>query len=194
MRIGFTGTGGAGKTTTLNSMVKADPTLPPVLLSRTRRVFERWGLTESQQEDMSPEDRWLLQKDIFSSRLEAESECSDFISDRTILDSFAYCIHRCYQVIDDTSFHELKSMVIDNLIKYDVIIYFPITTKFNPPDDGMRQQGFAYRYQIDSLIKSVLIEMLDRDMTSKIHILRSTDLNDRTEEIRQYIRFQEFSN
>ena len=153
MKIGFTGAGSTGKTTTLE-LIK-DHISIPVLPSTTRQVFERWGINEDAQENMSPEDKWKLQKDIFDNRFNTENQAGeDFISDRTLLDNYAYCKLRCYLAITEEEDNELKQKVIDNLKNYDAVFYFPMT--FRPVPDGLRQANFTFLTIIDSIIFSFL--------------------------------------
>jgi thymidylate kinase len=147
-RIGLTGAGGVGKTTVFNLLNDVDL---PKLGSVTRRVWNRWGITEADQENMSPEDRLKLQFDIFAEREKAELEIGDdFISDRTLLCHYAYCVFRNYGLITDKEFEDLELRVVANLSTYDWIFYFPMT--FTPHSDGLRQTGNAYNACIDGLI------------------------------------------
>jgi len=123
----------------------------PKLGSVTRRVWNRWGITEADQEKMSPEDKLKLQFDIFEEREKAEEEMTDgFFSDRTLLCHYAYCVFRNYGMISDDEFEKLEDKVAKNLSTYDWVVYFPMT--FTPPADGLRQTGNAYNACIDGLI------------------------------------------
>lgn len=158
MRIGFTGAGGTGKSTTLAivvRMLEAFGMGVPVLGSVTRSVFQRRGLTEADQESMSPEDRLNLQMEIFSERRAAEKAIGGaFISDRTLVDHFAYCLFRNYAVIGDVDHTALLDEAVESAASYDALFYFPIS--FTPPADGLRQAGVAYNYCIDAIISKVI--------------------------------------
>lgn len=155
-RIGFTGAGGTGKTTVLNVLDLNEYVRGlPRLSSPTRAVFARWGITEADQESMTPDDKLRLQMEIFSERVSAEERVGDtFLSDRTLLDNYAYCLFRNYERLDRHSLELLESQVQANLKLYTHIFYFPIL--FDPPSDGFRQVGFAYNRCIDSIIQSFL--------------------------------------
>lgn len=153
MKIGFTGAGGTGKSTVLEHLLSDAKftQCPPVLRSTTRQVYERWGIDEAAQERMTPEDRYRLQNDIFENRLANEQNYKDgFISDRTLLCNYAYCVFRNYTMIGNEEFAALEGKVAANLMAYDVLIYFPMY--FTPAPDGMRQDGNAYNASIDGLI------------------------------------------
>lgn len=153
MKIGFTGAGSTGKTTTLE-LIK-DKLDIPVLPSTTRQVFEKWGINEDAQETMSSEEKWKLQKDIFENRFNTEFQAGNsFISDRTLLDNYAYCKLRCYLAITEEEEKELKKRVLDNLKTYDAIFYFPMT--FKPVPDELRQANYTFLTVIDSIIFSFL--------------------------------------
>ena len=150
MRIGFTGTGGTGKTTTLN-LIK-DKVGAPVLGSVTRRVYERLGVTEADQENMTDEGKLSLQMEILKERKLEELEFSGgFISDRTMIDHFAYALSRNQSVVTNEMLDELTDMLALNVSNYDIIFYFPISY-FTPEDDGLRQQQESYRTVVDSII------------------------------------------
>lgn len=126
-----------------------------MLGSVTRRVWERRGLKEADQERMSPQERYDLQLEMFAERKKAEEEIGPhFISDRTMLDHYAYCLFRNYTMITNEKYDSLTAEVAENLSTYDLIVYFPIV--FVPPADGLRQDGIAYNACIDAIIQSKL--------------------------------------
>lgn len=158
-RIGFTGTGGTGKSTVLN-LIKDDAETElgtKLLPSVARKVFAEFDANESDQDSWSPHKKLDLQLAIIRARMDAESETGSFISDRTMIDHFAYTVFRCYDSVSDEVFDSLMKDVKDNLANYDFVFYFPI--HFVPPSDGMRQDGEAYRYAIDSIIRAALTDL-----------------------------------
>lgn len=153
VRIGFTGAGGTGKTTTLE-LVKEECGLPP-LPSTTRAVFAAFGVErEEDQDSMTPTERRRLQDAVFAARLAKESEMPSFVSDRTLLDNYAYSLVRCSSTYTDDDVERIEGIVGKNLERYDALFYFPIT--FKPPKDGMRQGGMALGRLIDSVVKDFL--------------------------------------
>ena len=155
-RIGFTGAGGTGKTTVLNALDRNEFVKSlPRLSSPTRLVYARWGITEADQLHMTGDEKLRLQMEIFEERVRAEDNVGEtFLSDRTLLDNYAYCLFRNYEMIDRHSLDMLESQVRANLKLYTHIFYFPIL--FDPPSDGFRQTGYAYNRMIDSIIHAFL--------------------------------------
>jgi len=91
MRIGFVGVGGTGKTTTLQSVNESLEL--PVLASVARLVWKDFGITEKDMIDNRDYEFALrVQRAIFDKRLKAEAEMDDFISDRTLLDTYCYML------------------------------------------------------------------------------------------------------
>ena len=66
MKIGFIGTGGTGKTSTIKQL--GDLGLP-LLESVSRAVFKEWGWKEEDQRKATPELVWKFQKTIFDRKL-----------------------------------------------------------------------------------------------------------------------------
>lgn len=158
MKIGFTGTGGTGKSTTLNILKERGTLGVPVLPSVTREVFEEFGALEADQELWTPQQKKDLQMAIFKKRWEREEEYKEtgFISDRTAIDHLAYCLHRCYEAFTDDEIEKLYEDTRLNMESYDLIFYFPIY--FTPPSDGMRQTGNGYRKIIDYIIQGIIMD------------------------------------
>jgi hypothetical protein len=154
MRIGFTGVGGTGKSTTME-LIRETLDLP-VLGSTSRSVFEKWNISESDQEKMTPQEKWKLQREIFDTRLDAEkSYVKGFLSDRTIVDNYVYCLVRCYEAINSEELSEVEKMVRKNTSQYDVIFFFSMDA-FIPEDDGMRQNHIPYRRLVENAMRGAL--------------------------------------
>jgi hypothetical protein len=117
-------------------------------------VFARWGINEVDQENMTVEDRIRLQDEIYQARFQQEQETPEFISDRTLLDNFAYHIARCYAGLSDPDFTACRDRTIENLKTYDLIFYFPLLPVIEV--DGMRFSNLSYQTMIDGLIFSFL--------------------------------------
>jgi dephospho-CoA kinase len=61
VRVGFTGAGATGKSTVIREIALLSD-CPPILTSVARGVFAERGLSsESQQDAMTPAERWDLQ-------------------------------------------------------------------------------------------------------------------------------------
>jgi thymidylate kinase len=153
MKIGFTGAGGTGKTTTMELVKELIPL--PVLPSGTRDVYRERGVIESDQESMSPQEKLDLQYAIFDRRAEVEQTAGEsFIADRTLLCNFAYSQLRCYELMTEDMHRAREEQVKENLKQYDYIFYFPIY--FSPKGDDIRQGNYTLTKVIDSLIFTFL--------------------------------------
>lgn len=152
MKIGFTGTGGTGKTTTAKLLEKRlGLALQP---SVVRGIFESKQLTERSLLSMSQVEAWSLQQEIFAAKLKQDKETFRGIFDRTLIDHMAYCFYRSGSVIPDGVVNGLLKEMNESLKLYDFLFYFPIT--FTPPPDGFRQEGLAYRHTVDWMIRGLL--------------------------------------
>lgn len=173
MKVGFTGSGGTGKSTVLKAilpkLVEMDPSIE-YLPSVARTVFSRHGVVEADQENWSPKELYSFQKEILDLRLEKEREHPNFISDRTMIDHVAYTMFRCYEGIPDDEFASLMALLEENINQYDIIFYFPIL--FTPPPDGLRQGGEAYRSAIDLIIRGLATSNI-----RKVPVITLTSIN-----------------
>lgn len=153
MKIGFCGTGGTGKTTTARLI---QPKVPERFLpSLQREVFREKGLTEEKQKAMTPVEIWHLQREMFVKKIQQDVSNRNALFDRTPVDNLAYCLYRCSQTITDTELSWLEEEAKTYTEDYDLIFYFPLI-KWEVPDDGLREQGFAYRATIDAIILGYL--------------------------------------
>ena len=124
MKLGFMGSGATGKTTTAKIIA---PYLGLEYQSSVPRiVFERRGLNEAKQRNMSRFDRWSLQKEIFEEKLKQDAEVLTGVFDRTLLDHLAYCLYRCSDTVPDNIYSSYLELVRENVTKYDYLFYFPI--------------------------------------------------------------------
>lgn len=155
MKIGFTGSGGSGKTSVVTFLRGCYPTIP-FLPSPARAIFAKWGITEEEQEHMSLEDKIALQNEIYEARFLQEIEYPNFMSDRTLLDNFAYHVFRCYQGITTAEYVEFHKRTVENLKSYDHIFYFPMLEIVE--EDEFRYAAASYQTMIDSIIYAFLLK------------------------------------
>lgn len=154
MKIGFTGAGGTGKTTTAKLL--AGMSGLPFIPSPSRAVFEKRGVkTEDDQRNLSPEGRLLLQMDIFEAITQQTKEYKSGIFDRTNLDNLFYGFLQCSDVLLDIEVERMYSTTVEMLRTFDVLIYVPIYD-WKPPSDGMRTESTASRLLASSFIHSFL--------------------------------------
>jgi len=181
MRIGFVGVGGTGKTTTLQSVNESLEL--PVLASVARLVWKDFGITEKDMIDNRDYEFALrVQRAIFDKRLKAEAEMDDFISDRTLLDTYCYMLMWCHQSMSDSVAKSLFVVTLENMKKYDEVYYFPLES-FRMTSDlaslNVRAPGAAQGLMLDSLIKGMLLKMFP-----KFYTVQGTTLFDRVEFIK----------
>jgi hypothetical protein len=156
MRIGFCGSGGTGKSTSALKLAEAG--LLPYHKGVARIVFADLGLTENDQENMSRAERWKLQKRMFDETLKQDADQPKGVFDRTTLDHLTYCLYRCADQVDDATAKAMMIVVQENMVKYDLLVYFPLYD-WDVRPDGLRQNGFAYRLAIDVMIRGLLKEL-----------------------------------
>jgi hypothetical protein len=157
VRVGFTGAGATGKSTVIREIALLSD-CPPILTSVARGVFAERGLSsESQQDAMTPAERWDLQMEIFDRQFALERSCDSYVTERTSLCRLAYCVFRNGTAMSDGDWERLSGEVESDMRSYDAVFYFPVAP-FNVVDDGFRQGGRAYNWCLDSMIRSFLID------------------------------------
>lgn len=152
MKIGFIGTGGTGKTSTIQQL--GDLGLP-LLESVSRAVFKEWGWKEEDQRKATPEQVWQFQKTIFDRKLLQEKGLENFLSDRTLLDHLTYCFLRAGRGVAEPAAREMLALTKNNLTTYDFLFFFP-NGLFDPGDDGMREQDYVYGVLADATMRGLL--------------------------------------
>lgn len=146
MKIGFSGTGGVGKTTAATTLSQRYGwTLPP---SAARTVLKEWGITEAQQAGMTKAELWDLQMGIWAERQRQEdyytSIGEETIWDRTLLDHLGYAMLRAGASITQEIYPTLEQRVLDNLATYDLFVFFP-KPRWQPAVDEMRDPAEGFR-------------------------------------------------
>lgn len=180
MRIGFTGAGSTGKTTTLNHLVEHHLSDIPVLPSSNRSVYKKWNLTEVDQENMTFQQKLELQEDIYEARFESEEAYkeSGFISDRTVLDNFCYQQIRCYDAMNQEMLDRKRDEIKVNMMKYDLICYFPVT--FRPSDDEIRYGNPVFQNMMDNFVFAELHKM---NLWDKTLVVKTGTVEERANQI-----------
>ena len=146
MRIGIAGSHGTGKTTLSKKLseILGLPRLPEVSRSLKEEGFEI--LTEYSK----PNTR--SQFAIIGMQLYTEQKLDSFVSDRTLIDCYAYT--RYFTDLDWGSYKTYRSLQ-DFVLRYsadfyDYIFYTPI--EFNVETDGLRSTDIKIQKDIDSII------------------------------------------
>lgn len=167
LRIFFTGTGGTGKTTTMEHVLKLFPDLN-VVPSPARGVQKKYGVTEVDQLKMDPSLLLDMQCEIFETKFRQDNgpdagELPPCISDRTLLCQLAYSLQRCWHTIPEPLLEEMKVKVVQTFQTYDVVFYFPLGAIPDPQSDGFRLTAKSARAGHDLLIQGLIQELrLDR--------------------------------
>jgi predicted ATPase len=154
MKIVACGAGGTGKTSTMIGIAHELGMLFSPSVSRS--VFARWGLKESDQSSLTPEQQLQLQEEIFYAKLSVDTITESFVSDRSILDSYVYGLIRGYSMVSKQQLLKWETEVRNLLLYYDFVFYFPISS-FLAQEDDFRQQGYGYAVLYDSVLYSQLI-------------------------------------
>ena len=148
-RIAFTGAGGTGKTT--SALVVAGELGLDVPKSASRMAYEDQGLTEELVLKMSNEEKLDLQTYIFDQKTVNDQEYS-YVTDRTVLDHYAYCLAYCGSFMDHKTFYKYEEKTRTLMLStYSHIFYFP-WGYWQAPSDDVRSSVDAWQSQIDAII------------------------------------------
>lgn len=160
LRIGFTGAGGTGKTSTAQALHEL-PELNhlPLMKSASRAVYEAKEISEEiVASEYNAVQKWELQELIFGAKVRQDDLSMQFLADRTLLDHWAYCLMYCATDMPNERFIQYESLVRKHMLgAYSHIFYFPWGYFFAAPD-GVRQDNKAWQYSIDSIIVARLHE------------------------------------
>ena len=149
IRVGCVGAGGTGKTTTAQTVEKALKV--PFNKSASRIVYEELGLTEAKCAKLPDNEKYGLQFKIFDKKIELDKAFT-YISDRTLLDHWAYCLMYCEAFIPDEQYFEFEDKVRTHMRTiYSHIFYFPFGYWFEK-GDGVRQDHQSWQSAIDAII------------------------------------------
>ena len=186
MKIGFIGTGGTGKTTTVNLLTDLTETLNlPYVKSTPRGVFQEFGIVETDQAKLSLDMVWKIQRRMFDLKLEMDRQYPNGIFDRTSIDHLAYCYYRAAGAMPDDVAENMEKSVVENMAQYDLVCYFPML----PFDgnDGLRETGYAYRATIDAIMLGLL-----HKFAIPYHIVAPGTPEERASQVRGFIYEKEF--
>lgn len=151
IRVGFTGAGGTGKTTTAKAV--SEKMNAPLIKSASRAVYEERDLTEAKCLALPDEEKFLLQFDIFDKKIDLDLNTFGYVADRTLLDHWAYCLMYCSAFMDNLQFAKFEEKVrVHMLSTYSHIFYFPFGYWFPEKGDGVRQDSHAWQSAIDAII------------------------------------------
>jgi hypothetical protein len=129
MKIGFTGTGGTGKTTMLD-YVKQHPKFKhlDIFPSVMTKVFKEHNIKhEANLLGLNSQKLLMIQLSGFYERHHKEQilKKTHWISDRTLLDHWAYLSVYCTSHRPTSIFNLCQNVLVENMSTYDLIVYFP---------------------------------------------------------------------
>ena len=143
------GAGGTGKTTSAKDIAEALDLARPE--SASREIYRENSLTEMHVLSLSPEEKLDLQTAIFDRKMKNDQAYS-YITDRTILDHFAYCLAYCGGFMPDDVFEKYEEQTRTLMLStYSHIFYFP-WGYWEADDDSVRSSVRAWQSQIDSIL------------------------------------------
>lgn len=154
LKIAFTGTHGAGKTT-LTKAVSEALNLDPIIVSRPTAVAKDMGYDKAG--DIPKDSFYTFQmlslfEQIHQERLRPEG----FVADRSVLDFLAYYRNGCYPYKQITEYSKTyEDIVFKQAQKYDFLFYLP------PNPNGVEDDGRRFVTQaetIDAAIQEIIEE------------------------------------
>lgn len=153
-RVAFMGAGGTGKTTSAKFIT--EKTGLPLFKSASRVVYEKKKLTEEQVKMLTPEEKLVLQLDIFEAKARQDREFT-YVADRSVLDHYCYCLAYCGNFMTDSVFNEYEEKVRTLMMStYTHLFYFP-WGYWEAAPDGVRSESQAWQSQIDAIMSGYIL-------------------------------------
>lgn len=154
-KIGLIGAGGTGKSSV--AALLALELGVPYVKGVVRPIMAERGLTEHSFLSMTVAEVWDFQRDCFTAKIQQDTEIRG-VNDRTLADHYAYCLFRCASVIPVAMAKSMEKLVDENLKKYDALYFFPLPP-WDPVPDPVRDDGLAYRYAMDAMMRGLLARL-----------------------------------
>lgn len=136
MRIGFMGVQGTGKSTLVDMFLSE--------YNYTRSVNIQRILNSSYSLNINGGADYLTQYAITAHYASEVVAYENYISDRTVLDTFVYA--KTCNRISSEEISNIESIFSKAVEHYDVIFYLPV--EFEPPHDGVRIISQDYRDEV----------------------------------------------
>jgi hypothetical protein len=194
--IGFTGSHGTGKTSTLDAIARRQ--YPNIIVDdykASRTVLKELKCT-LEQATSTPTIMQIFQDRILDTKIHRDgftlpncvhrSAKTNFLVDRTPADIYAYTVqwvHKLSEQLNGTEFEELMewqaqfvAKCVEGIKKYDMIIHFPINA-IPFVDDGIRakiEDQEHVGWYIGTFLKGCAV---------KYHTVKSISIEDRVDEI-----------
>jgi nicotinamide riboside kinase len=176
-RIVITGAQSTGKTTLLKRIISYLKL--PCIEEIPRKVASLLGIPKNGR--LSSIQRLLWQEGIIWWQISLEETFNSFISDRSLIDHWAYTIHWLGRNNELNSIYELIKKQVQ---KYTHIIYIPPILPFKK--NGFRSIDLDYINNIDNLIQEILEEWFGKT-SNKIQRIKDISLDKRVEKVLRFI-------
>ena len=133
---------------------------------------------------MSPKETMGMQWSLLNSKIGKEKNLENFVADRSPADNVCYALRWCARETQDVPKSEMKHYIEvakKHCETYDLIFFLP-TGVIPLDDDGLRSSNENYQYEMNCLIKGILL-----DWRCPFTIIRSIGLKERLEECQDKI-------
>lgn len=155
MRIGFMGAQGVGKSTLVDLFIQDHPQyVRATNIQRTLKTSFNLGINN----EANYETQFAISAHYASEMLFHE----DYISDRTIIDTFVYA-SRC-ELISELQLKYIEDVFSKSVYNYDIIFHIPI--EFTPPEDGVRIVDDTYRFAISDCMEKYVTNYADANIVT----------------------------
>ena len=148
VKIAFIGTHGVGKTTLCFDLA-ARLKRRDYSVDLVKEVARECPLPINQETTYDAQ-AWILHTQI-ARELEAASRCEIVICDRSVLDNYAYLVHKLGRR------RELEPLVTWWLRGYTLLVKVPIWR--SPRFDGVRDMGEIFQHRIDATLDDLIREL-----------------------------------
>ena len=154
IRAGFLGCSGTGRTGVATELSRRLSL--PILLSRTitQPILQRdsYDYASGQQVErfLASERREI---ELISTRIKREKELGSFVSDRTIIDHFAYLLLDVDNY-SDADMKEMSLICMEHAKTYTHLFHIPWPT-VKPKSNGVRTLNRWYQYSVDAVIRGL---------------------------------------
>ena len=179
-RIVIIGSAGVGKTSLLNE-IKSGFHLK-IIPEQARIVCKKLGYKNIYEIKDPTKFRLLTLKE----QIKLEEKYKQFIADRSTIDCWVHWVRWSFSNAKTFESEKYFRLAYTQGLKYSHIIYIPRTGNIKAKNDGFRWNNEEYQNQVDRLFKEILLEW---ELMSRVYIVKSKTLKERTKEIKDYLKF-----